>query len=173
MSSIEEIKESIHNYLASSYAIELEYVAEKERIKQIDNFIREKLHMGEKWHKYYAWYSNWYSDKYKDFILEMLNYINERVDNIGETIKIFTTENIFNRFALIVGKEYKDVLFTNGGNIIFHIYIDDIDFDTRGDFDDAMELLEEIKEDHILKGHIQLSIKQRFYMKNDLSPIVL
>ena len=165
--SIKDIEETIQSYLYGSYMDYLPYVVEKERTKQINDFIRNTLQ--ENWHNFYAWYLNFHSDNYENFILEMLNYINIRVDNIGETIKIFTAENIFNQFALIVGNEYKDELFRFGGEIIFGIYIDDCDdeYDIRNTFEEAMNLLEELKE-----SNTKLSIKHCFCMKNVIPPII-
>ena len=166
--SINDIEEFIQEYLFHSYMVDLPYAVEEERTKQINDFIRNTLHMGEKWHHFYAGYFSFYSD-YENFILEMLNYINLRVDNIGETIKNFTAENIFNRFALIVGNEYKDELFRAGGQFMFGVYIDDCDdeYESRDTFEEAMNLLEEFKEDNT-----KLSIKRHFCMKNDIPPVI-
>lgn len=167
--SLNDIEETIQSYLHGSYMVELPYVIEKERTTQINDFIQNKLHRGEKWHNFYAWYLNSQSNNYENFMLEMLNYINLRVENIGETIKIFTAENIFNRFALIVGNEYKDELFRAGGEIKIGIYIDDCEdeYETCNTFEEAMNLLKELKE-----YNTKLSIKHCFCMENDISPII-
>jgi hypothetical protein len=85
----------------------------EKQIEMVDEFIQQELNMGTN-HGLFDYVKHYNGENFSaELILEMLTHTNAYLkDNFGDEsgVKIFTVQNIFDNFALVVAYEYKEAI---------------------------------------------------------------
>jgi uncharacterized Zn finger protein len=84
----------------------------EKQIEMVDEFIQEELNMGTN-HGLIDYVKHHNEEFTAEVVLEMLTHTNAYLkDNFGDEsgVKIFTVQNIFDNFALVVAYEYKEAI---------------------------------------------------------------
>lgn len=103
-----DIKEEIKQWLLAKFSSSVvQFEPEEKQIEMVEEFIQEELNMGTN----ESLVDQVEMDFTAELILEMLTYTNAYLkDNYGDEIgiKVFTVQNIFDTFALIIAYEYQE-----------------------------------------------------------------
>lgn len=106
--TMNDIKEEIKQWLLAKFSSSVvQFEPEEKQIEMVEEFIQEELNMGTN----ESLVDQVEMDFTAELILEMLTYTNAYLkDNYGDEIgiKVFTVQNIFDTFALIIAYEYQE-----------------------------------------------------------------
>jgi len=158
-----DITEEIQQWLLDNFESRATCLEpEEKQIEMVDEFIQEELNMGTN----LSLVNYVEMDFTAEVILEMLTYVNAYLkDNFGDEsgVKIFTVQNIFDTFALVVAYEYREAIRCctfdelerelNTKRYQVRTADDNFCFDSNGNFDfetleKAMQVFEESKQNH-------------------------
>ena len=105
-----DITEEIQQWLLDDFSSRVvQFEPEEKQIEMVDEFIQEELNMGTN----LSLVDYVEMDFTAEVILEMLTYTNAYLkDNFGDEngVKVFTVQNIFDTFALVVAYEYQEAI---------------------------------------------------------------